>query len=186
MDDFYLQKVLNGDTAAFRYFVTTYKAYAFSMAYTILKNQYLAEEAVQESFIKAFQKLNTFRREAQFKTWLGRIVINESLRKAKPSKSQDTVTIDDLSDAEMVQVENTLQLVVQNDQSRCISMALEKLPTEYALALELFYLQENSINEIRTMTGWSESKVKMLLIRGKKAFYVHLNKLLKSETRELL
>ncbi|WP_416865548.1 MAG: RNA polymerase sigma factor [Imperialibacter sp.] len=186
MDDFYLQKVLDGDTEAFRYFVSTYKKYAFSMAFAILKNQYLAEEAVQESFIKAFQKLHTFRRESLFKTWLGRIVINESLRKAKPVKIQATMTIDDLPEADTLQVENTMQSIIQADQSRCISMALEKLPAEYALALELFYLQENSISEIRTMSGWSESKVKMLLLRGKKAFYGHLSQLLKSETRELL
>jgi len=94
--------------------------------------------------------------------------------------------IDELQEADMVQVDNVLQSVVLEDQRKCISMALEKLPADYALALELFYLLEHSISEIAAMTGWSESKIKMLLLRGKKAFYLHLSKLLKYETRELL
>lgn len=61
MDNIYIRKVLSGNIDAFKYFVETYKDFAFSLSYSILKNKYLAEESVQESFIKAYDKLGTFK-----------------------------------------------------------------------------------------------------------------------------
>ena len=49
MDDLYVNKVLNGDVEAFRYFVDTYKNYAFSLSFSITKNTYYSEEAIQEA-----------------------------------------------------------------------------------------------------------------------------------------
>jgi len=95
MDSIYIEKVLSGDTEAFRFFVKTYKDYAFSISYSVLKNTYSAEEAVQESFIKAFQNLSSFRSDAKFKTWFGRIVINESLRKLDSNK-RETLSVDNV------------------------------------------------------------------------------------------
>jgi DNA-directed RNA polymerase specialized sigma24 family protein len=55
-----------------------------------------------------------------------------------------------------------------------------------SIVLELFYLKEKSIKEIVDLTSWSESKIKMLLLRGRKSFYSKLNKMLKTEIKYIL
>jgi len=185
VDDFYINKVLNGDTNAFKYFVETYKDFAFSLAYSILKNEYLAEESVQESFIKAYDKLSSFNYKAKFKTWLGRIVINESLRKIN-KKNQPIENFDSLSETEIAKVDDAMNKLLIEERQFYINLIFENLNHEESLVLELFYLKEYSIKQICSMTGWSDSKVKMLNLRGRQSFYVRLKHVLKSEIRKIL
>ena len=76
MDESYIQKVLNGDIKSFRYFVDKYKHLLFSTSMRIIKDEQIAEEAVQDAFLKAFQGLNGFKGKSKFSTWLYKIVVN--------------------------------------------------------------------------------------------------------------
>ncbi len=185
MDGLYIQKVLDGDTKAFQYFVRQYKDFAFSLSYSILKHTHLAEEALQDSFVKAFENLKSFKQESSFKTWLARIVINESLKLAS-KENKERLAPAELSENQITAVENSMQTLIRKDQTYYISVAFEQLSSQESLALELFYLKENSIREIKELTGWSESKIKMLLVRGRKNFYNRLEELLRSERKEIL
>lgn len=182
MDDIYIKKTLNGDTAAFKYFVCAYKDFAFSLSYSILKNKYLAEECTQLAFIKAFENLKSFRRDASFKTWLGRIVINLSLRQAEKKEPEP---VEEMPENQIAFVEDSLEGLYEEERKKYITAVFEMLPPQASLALDLFYLKENSLQEIAGLTGWSMSKVKMTLARGRKSFYSKLNELLKTELKEL-
>jgi DNA-directed RNA polymerase specialized sigma24 family protein len=59
MDEFYIEKVLKGDSNSFHYFIKTYKRFAYSISFAILKNKHLTEDAVQESFVKAYKSLKS-------------------------------------------------------------------------------------------------------------------------------
>ena len=185
MDEFYIRKILKGDSDSFRYFIEKYKGFAFSLAFVIVKNTVLAEDVVQESFVKAFQKLNTFRNDSSFKTWLARIVINNSLRQVEKKSTGDYLT-GNISDEEIEVVNGSLHTLTSEERKYYITLVFTKLLYNEALSLELFYLKEYSIAEISEMTGWSASKIKMLLLRGRKNAYVLLKKLLKSEIKEIL
>jgi len=180
MDDIYIKKVLEGNTDAFLYFVNRYKDFAFSLAYSILKSKYLAEEAVQESFISSYDNLSSFKKKSSFKTWLGRIVINNSLRK---TSKKETLSIDEISEVLIKSVEDTIETLTKDDQSRIITEVFELIHPNESIVLELFYLKEKSIREIKDLTNWSASKIKMLLLRGKKNFYSKLSKTLKTELK---
>ena len=183
MDDIYIEKVLSGDTDAFLYFVKSYKDYAFSLSYSILKSKYLAEEAVQESFISSFENLAHFKKQSSFKTWFGRIIINKSLRRVN---KRAILPIDDISEGLIKTVEDTIETISKNEQKRLISEVFDLLQPNESIVLELFYLKEKSIKEIVDLTSWSESKIKMLLLRGRKSFYSKLNKKLKTEIKYIL
>lgn len=185
MDSIYIKKVLCGDTDAFRYFVKNYKDFAFSLSYSIVKDKYLAEECIQESFIKSFEKLKSFRQDSKFKTWFGRIVINESLSKMA-SRKKELFCVDEISEGDIQCVEDTLQSIVKMEQKFYISSVFELLPPKESLVLELFHLKEYSLKEITEITGWSISKIKMLLVRGRKDFYVKLSEMLKIDVKEIL
>lgn len=185
MDDFYIEKVLKGDYDSFQYFVKTYKRFAFSLSYSILKDKSLTEDVVQDSFVKAFKGLKSFKRNATFQTWFGKIVINESLRKAR-LKVTETIMYDEISDYEIDVINNAVNSLIIEEQKFYISVVFEQLPVNESLALELYYLKENSILEITEITGWSFSKTKMLMLRGRKNFYNLLKKILKSEAKEII
>jgi RNA polymerase sigma-70 factor, ECF subfamily len=184
MDDIYIGKVLSGDHNSFRYFINTYKRFAFGLAFAILKDKNLTEDVVQESFIKAFKGLSSFKRNASFKTWLGKIVINESLRKAHSKR--EYLTIDEISNSDIGVLNDSINSLISEDQKFYITAVFEQLPINESIALELFYIKENSIEEITEITGWSSSKIKMLLLRGRKNFYSRLKMLLKSEAKAII
>jgi len=98
-DIWYLNKVLNGDTQCFTYFVDKYKDIVFSIAMKVLRNREDAEELAQESFIKAYKSLHTFKGTAQFSTWLYRITYNNCISEVRKRKlkfvSADDVQLPD-------------------------------------------------------------------------------------------
>jgi len=71
-----LQRVLQGDQKAFGEIVDRHKDRAMTLAMRILKNKQDAEEAVQDSFVRAYQALGRFEWRSSFSTWLYRIVFN--------------------------------------------------------------------------------------------------------------
>jgi RNA polymerase sigma-70 factor (ECF subfamily) len=186
MESIFIQKVLAGQTDAFHYFVNKYKTYAFALARSILKNDHLAEEAAQEAFIKAFEKLSSFKQASSFQTWFGRIVINESFRTAQKNNHQNHLCMEEIPENQIATIEETVRAIVEKEQKHYISEAFKQLPPQESLALELFYIKEHSIREIKALTGWSISKVKMLLVRGRKNFYARLNVMLQTEKKEIL
>lgn len=185
MDEKYIQKVLDGDAHSFRYFVNTYQRFAYSVALAIVKDEHLAEDVVQEAFIRVYKNLKSFKGQSTFKTWLCRIVINESLKKSK-TRSRHIRPDEVIAEYPFEASNESFNLLVLEEQRKYINTTLKLLSPEESLALELFYLQEQSIGEIALVTEWSVSKTKMLLLRGRKNFYLKLEGLLKADSKTLL
>lgn len=168
MDNFYIDKILNGDKESFSYIITQYKDKAFNLAVSIVKDTYQAEEIVQESFIKCYKKLHTFKREAKFSSWLYRIVVNEAflfLRKNKRELLKESTFIE----------HSIEQLAEENSKAALVQKAILSLPYNEALVLNLFYLEERKIKEIAAITGWTNSNIKVMLFRARKNIRKLLN-----------
>ena len=184
MDELYIKKVLDGDIDAFRYFVHQYKDKAYNLAFSVLKNEFDARDAVQEAFIIAFRKLGKFRGKSKFSTWFFRIVINEALKSSKLIRKEKYIADTRTDSAEPGHVE--IDDIVSRDQQKYyIDQAMQNIPSKEALALTLFYIEEYSVEEIREVTGWTESNVKVLLHRARKNMYKELNILLSTEKKTL-
>lgn len=185
MDDLYIEKVLKGDTDAFRYFVAQYKDMAFTISMSVIKDEYVAADVVQESFVKAFQHLKNFKGKSKFSTWFYRIVINESLKVVR-KKGEKYVDLEALSNFHPSNAPTIISQLKEDERQYFINETLALLPANESLVLRLFYLNENHINEICEMTGWTESKVKVLLHRARKNMEILLEKKLKSEAKTLI
>jgi RNA polymerase sigma-70 factor (ECF subfamily) len=185
MDDLYIKKVLKGDTDAFRYFVKQYKDMAFTISMSVVKDESIAVDVIQESFVKAFQNLKHFRGKSKFSTWFYRIVINESIKVLK-KRGEKYVNIEAHSTFHSTNEPIVLTQLKEEERYYFISQTLNRLPSNESLVLRLFYLDENPINDICEMTGWSESKVKVLLHRARKNMEKLLNKQLKGEAKTLI
>lgn len=179
MDDHHIDKVLAGDSGAFRYFLDTYKDMAYSVAISIVKQEHLAEEIVQDAFMICYQSLKNFKNESKFSTWLYRIVVNcafGTLRKVKSTVQEFNLEIHDHAFDE-----SAFQILEKKEREYLVQEALLKLTANEALALRLFYLEELSVQEVRQVTGWTETNIKTILHRGRKHLYGVLSKLMKGE-----
>jgi RNA polymerase sigma-70 factor, ECF subfamily len=83
-----------GDIAAFEELVKRYDSKLLRIAQHVTHNREDAQDAVQEAFLKAFQKLEQFRENSKFSTWLVRIAINQSLMKLRKQHRKSEVSID--------------------------------------------------------------------------------------------
>lgn len=183
-DNFYIEKVKKGQSNYFSYIVEKYQDIVFSISLKVLKNREDAEEMAQESFIKAYKSLHSFKGKAKFSTWLYRITYNTCISEVRKKKvhftSTDDVQIQDESE------EINLDGFPEEKRAKAIKEAMSKLPEdEYTLVL-LFYFEEQSIEEIAKITKLSVSNTKVKLFRARKKLYTILKNMLQEEIYTLL
>ncbi|AXT57916.1 sigma-70 family RNA polymerase sigma factor [Aquimarina sp. AD1] len=170
-DKAHIDKVLSGDKNAFVYFIKTYQEMAYSIAISMVKNEFNANDVVQNSFIRAFKALRSYRSDAKFSTWLYKIVVNESLKFIKKNKrSQEFITFMDDPFDYSVSFNEAIENFEKKDQKLEIKKTLNLMKPKEALLLKLFYLHEESIPEIEKITGFTKSNIKVLLHRARKSF----------------
>lgn len=167
MCDSYIQKVLDGDTDAFRFIIKQYKDEAYSLAISVVKDEFLAKDVTQNAFIKVYTKLDTFEENSKFSTWLFRIVINEAFILQRKQKRQTKIAEESSATNNRSAVNKSSQKIEEDNQRYYINEALKQIPAKYSLALRLFYLQDYSIEEIKEITGWSTSNTKVILYRAR-------------------
>jgi RNA polymerase sigma factor (sigma-70 family) len=186
MDEQYIQKVLDGDVNAFRYFVSNYKDLAYSISMSIVKSELTAQEAVQDAFVKAFENLSKFKGKSKFSTWLYRIVVNESLRKIKQKRLETVdLTEETISNTVFSQMDS-FKSIHEVEQKEIINETLKIMPQTESLLLRLYYLEENKVDEICEITGLNTPNVKVILHRARKRFYAILENSYKNEIRTIL
>ncbi len=183
-DNYYIEKVINGQTNYFSYLVDKYQDIVFSIALKVLKNRDDAEEMAQESFIKAFKSLHTFKGNAKFSTWMYRITYNSCISEVRKKKMQFTST-DDVQISDEAQ-ELNLEGIPEENREKYVKAALGRLPEdEYTLVL-LYYYEDQSIDEISKVMGLTESNAKVKLHRIRKKLYTILNEMLKDDLYTIL
>ena len=166
MDEIYIQKVLKGDSDAFRFLIREYKDIGYSLAMSVFKDEFAAQDVLQASFVIAYTKLSTFKGKSKFSTWFYRIIINEAFKVLK-KHNKDIVSYGELPVNISTDVEDTGSRIDGEDQRYYINEALKLLSPNESLALRLFYLGENSIEEIAEITGWSNTNIKVILHRAR-------------------
>ncbi len=186
MESLYIKEIILGDVSKFSYFVSKYKDMSFVIAFRIVKNKEDAEEVVQDSFLRAYKSLGKFKHNSKFSTWLYRIVVNTSLTKVKRRSTINNIDIEEVPDIFIENVESIYGGLANEEQKKFINHALNELNVEDSLLLTLYYINENSIDEIGEITDISNKNIKMKLYRARKRMYVVLNKILKLEMKEII
>lgn len=171
-----IHQVLNGNTAAFRVLVDNYKHLVFSMVVKIVKNHEVAEEVTQDSFLKAYHGLSTFKNESKFSTWLFRIAYNTAVSKTR-KKTVITSAIDDhvIENFSIEAVQENLDELEEGEKLQLLNKAIADLNLDEQLLINLFYFNQQSVEEISTVTGLTDSNVKVKLHRIRKKMYANMN-----------
>ncbi|MGZ3851467.1 MAG: RNA polymerase sigma factor [Flavisolibacter sp.] len=181
-----VKNVVAGDKQAFAELVNAYKDMAILLAYNIVLNQEDAEEIAQDAFVKAYSRLDSFRSDARFSTWLYRIVVNTALNKKKLKKHYPVEITESLGDELSSGTNDIFATQITNEHRKHIQGALQSINANERLCLTLFYLNELSVEEIRELTRITTSNIKVLLYRGRKNLYAALHRHLKNETINLI
>ena len=145
----------------------------YHVAFRFMKNSADAEDAMQEAFIKAFKKIDSFKGEVTFGAWLKKIVIHTSIDMLKSVKLK-------FSDVD----ENYLKVVSDDDWEvedqitmDEIKSAISELPEKYELVLSLFLIEGYDHQEISSILNISEVNSRTQLLRGKKKLKESLKQL---------
>lgn len=165
-----LEGCKRGEGAAYQRLYARYSAQVYAFARRFLGDEQHAEDVTQEVFLRVFRKLDSFRGEAKFSTWLFRVTVNSCRNKRRSLERVNRF------DAERFQrtrpdreppPERTLMSWALGDR---IGQALSRLTEEQRTLLLLKAVDELSYQEIGTLVGQNENQVRGRLYRARKAF----------------
>ncbi len=167
-----IERSLNGELDAFNQLILEYQNLAYSVAYRLLSNTEAAADAVQDSFIKAYRALESFR-GGSFKSWLMRIVTNTCYDELRAQKRRRTDSLDDFPVEEefVTQLidsrESPDQFVERQELSGLIEAAIQSLPEEQRTVLILCDVHGYAYEEIAEMTDVAMGTVKSRISRAR-------------------
>jgi RNA polymerase sigma factor (sigma-70 family) len=169
-DEEIVRRVLAGDKRAFGELVDRHKDRAMTLALRMLKHHEEAEEALQDAFVRAFNALPRFEWKASFTTWLYRIVYNVCATAL--AKRSDAVHISlDQNDEQFYDLpseEPAPDTAFEIREIRdAVAEEIERLPGSYAGILTLFFVNDQSYEQIVEVTGLPLATVKVRLFRGR-------------------
>lgn len=185
-DSYYIQKIKEGDVGAYAYLVDRHKKMAFNIAMQLIGNREDAEEITQDAFLKAYQALDTYKGESKFSTWLYRIIYNASISKMRKKLDQVSIDEDYNASVNVKSTQSALQSLTNEEQKLYINRALGKMKGDEKTIISLYYLDENSIDEVSEVTGLSVANVKVKLHRSRKKLYGILEQYLQKELKTIL
>jgi RNA polymerase sigma-70 factor (ECF subfamily) len=139
-----VQDVKNGDRKAFSELVQRHQRSLLRLTIRFTRDQMMAEDIVQESFIKAFQKIQLFEGRSSFKSWLYQIALNTAKNRFR-ERGQDTVNIDDTHLGVDPGAETDM---VRTDIKKRIREEVDRLPEKQRIALTLRVFEDLSFKEI--------------------------------------
>ncbi len=166
-----VERVQAGDMAAFDALTRKYRDRLFGVVYNMLSNREDAMDIVQDSFIKAFKSIKSFRGKSAFYTWLYRIAVNKAITFMKRSRMRRFFSFEN-ADEEMVSSEILDKLVEKCGGARetllkelreKLNEALQSLSVKHRTVVVLYEIEGMSHAEIAKITGTSEATVRTRL-----------------------
>ncbi|MBA4811424.1 MAG: RNA polymerase sigma factor [Candidatus Actinomarina sp.] len=156
-----------GEKAAFEQLVIRHQELVFSLAYKLTGNREMANDVAQESFIRAWKAIEKFRGDSTFSTWIYRITVNTAWTLRKKAKKHNTLNIDDTYEPIVIDEKKDPELVaINSDLSSVLINALDKLPIEQRIIVELKNIEGRSHKEIADYLDISVTAAKVRLHRA--------------------
>lgn len=165
-----------GDIQAFEELVIKYEKKVYTIAYKYMGNHEDASDQAQEAFIKAYQAIGSFRNDASFGTWIGRIVANKCLDELRKRKRYQTTSLDDEITTDEGSVKKELKAsdaspeeqMEQKETAAYLQELIDGLKPEYKAVVMLRELEGYSYEEISQQLDCSLGTIKSRLSRARK------------------
>ncbi|WP_018665395.1 RNA polymerase sigma factor SigW [Heyndrickxia acidiproducens] len=179
-----IKQVMKGDQNAFNDIVDFYKDKVYQICFRMIGCQHEAEDLAQETFLRAYVNIGSFRQERKFSSWLYRIATNlciDRIRKKKPDYYLDA----EISGTDGLTLYSTIAAGEKRPDLQVETLELQEmiqreilnLPEKYRVMIVLKYIDELSLLEISDMLGIPLGTVKTRIHRGREALRKQLGKL---------
>lgn len=181
-----VRQTLKGDKRAFGVLIQRHQDAVFALVSRLIRNPGDVQDVAQDAFVRAYKALPTFRGDAQFGTWLYRIVWNTCLDRREQharvqerevqiaADEEDCNGIDGFADEETPLPDAAFEA---DDVRQRLEACLNRLPVHYRAVLTLYYFEQKSYEEIAMVLDQPMNTIKVHLFRAKS----HLRKALLAE-----
>jgi RNA polymerase sigma-70 factor (ECF subfamily) len=178
--------VLAGDAASFEPLVQKYSPRVFATARRYARRDSEVEDIAQEVWLKAFDKLRSFRGEAPFEHWLMRMTVRTCYDFLRGHQRNRESAFSELSEPEDDWLERfTVAPESVSDNADAakllVERVLEKLSPEARLVITLLEIEDRSVKEIAELTGWSAPLVKVRAFRARSEMRKILSRMAKEK-----
>lgn len=177
-DDVLVKKAIGGNENAYAKLVDKYERALYFHILKMIKNREQVEDLVQETFVKAFDNLNTYSTNFAFSTWLYRIATNHTIDYLRKKKLK-TLSIDEpmkTKDGEMEmqlpdESASTDRNIIRKQRQKIVRNAISDLPEKYRKVIELRHMEEKSYQEIADVLDLPLGTVKAHIFRARELLY---------------
>jgi RNA polymerase sigma factor (sigma-70 family) len=173
-DEYLVKKAKRGEHAAYIELSNRHSPMVFRMIMRVTKNREDAEDALQETLMKAFIHLQTFNGTSSFATWLTRIGINSALMLLRKKKSQLEQSIVGSLDQETEYYVRYADpspgpenLCLTREREKFLRQGIRRLPTRLREVIEFRHQQDSSVGELANAFGISVAATKSRLLRAR-------------------
>lgn len=191
-DEKLIKAATKGDKSAFSALVKRYEEMVYRFSYKVCRDRGKAEEALQDTFINVYRKLDSFDGKSKFSTWLYSIVTNNCLMKHRKRKLDDL--LESLDDPPMKDDgtfakhiarwdETPADLLMKKEFKAHLDKAVLKLPVNYRVVFVLRDLEGESGEETAKILGISEEATKSRLRRARSFLRTELTPYMSSHTK---
>ncbi|WP_266205066.1 RNA polymerase sigma factor [Pontibacter kalidii] len=172
-DEAIVSRVLARETSLYELLMRRHNQKLYRAIRSYLKEEQEVEDAMQDTYLKAFEKLHQFRCDAQFSTWLIRIGINTALAKLRERKRifPFSLLVDQPEDISnlitQINFMNPEHIAIQQEVKQLLEKAIDSIPEKYRIIYTLREVEGMPLSEITECLDLSESNVKVRLHRAK-------------------
>jgi RNA polymerase sigma-70 factor (ECF subfamily) len=171
-------RTARGDQAAFEALMRRYNGKLFRVARAILKDDAEAEDALQDAYLQAYRRIGEFRGDAQLRTWLTRIVINQALMRLRKQKRDRVVVpfgdrsasaapdqeIEDVADQ---QAESPSTAILRAEVRRMLERRIDELPVAFRTVFVMREVEDMTVQETAACLSIPEATVRTRLFRAR-------------------
>ena len=166
-----VRKTLSGKTEAYNALVQRYQRQGYKLAYRMLGNADDAGDLVQDTFLRAYGALASFRQDASFLTWLYKIASNLCIDQMRSRKSRGALSLDvELEEGREPMADRTQgpeETTVRGAVANIVQKEVMNLPERYRVVVVMRHLQGMSIEEIAEDLDLPSGTVKTHLFRAR-------------------
>ncbi|WP_173917303.1 RNA polymerase sigma factor [Halobacillus sp. Marseille-Q1614] len=167
-----IKKVLAGNVQATRMLIERYKHHVFKVSMSVMRDEKLAEDVAQETFLKMLAALPSYQGPG-FRTWISRIAYRKALDEKRKMKRRPEEPVEwDFDRESSGQISPESQLF-KKESKESIYQAINQLPENYREVVEAYYIDELSYKEMGKKLGLAEKTVEMKLYRARKWMKKH-------------
>ena len=175
-----------GDFAAFTELINRHKSKVYGLIRKLVGNPDDAADIVQDTFLKAIDKIDQFRGEASFGTWLTSIALNQARAQFNRNQAADLKPLEEYlpgggaehqpDGARLFDWSDPLSQLEAAEIRQIVGEGIETLPFKYREAFLLRYIEEKSVKEVAAAIGESEAATKSRILRARLALRDFLSK----------